>query len=93
MDSKSGRSLTPPAKRVVLKGMGFKYSALRQWKMNCSGLQHCLENSGYLKVLGSTPTSSATLILFFILDGDVVRLESATYYKYTVRFRSFTQKI
>ena len=27
--------------------------------MNCSGLQHCLENSWYFRVLGSTPTFSA----------------------------------
>ena len=40
---------------------GFEPQFLRKWKMNCSGLQPCLENSGYLRVLGSTPTSSANM--------------------------------
>lgn len=46
LDSKSGRSLTPPAKRVVPKGMGFEYSALRQWKINWQGVSHAWKASG-----------------------------------------------
>jgi len=39
-------SSSPPAKRVVPKGMGFEYSALRQWKINWQGASHAWKASG-----------------------------------------------
>lgn len=63
MDSKLGRFPAPPGKRVARQRVGFDYSALRNWKMNCSGLQVRLESGTYPRVLGSTPTSSANWIV------------------------------
>ena len=90
MESKPGRSLAPPAKRVA-RFFGWASTALLSatWKMNCSGLQPCLENSGYLRVLGSTPTSSATGKLSLMVMGSAWKARRTA--RYTVRFRSFPQ--
>ena len=54
MESDTARVLSPPAKRVVLSGMSFEYSALRKHGPDAEGRSTPLQGDR----LGSIPTVS-----------------------------------
>ena len=56
MESDTARVLSPPAKRVVLSGMSFEYSALRKHGPDAEGRSTPLQGDR----LGSIPTVSTT---------------------------------
>ena len=49
--------------RFKQRNSGFEIFENSFWRVNCSGLQACLENKSYREVLGSTPMLSSGVFL------------------------------